>query len=381
MLLLSKNIKYIESSEAKCSNHFAIYYFYAFGFRNRSSMKATREVFGLMPDTTEAFLFTVSNSSGTVVRISNYGGIIQSIRVPDKNGEMDDVVLGFDELGGYLGEHPYIGTLVGRYANRIRGGIFRLEETEYQLERNNGNNHLHGGLKGFDRVLWEAAEFADHKGAGVNLTYLSHDMEEGYPGNLKVSVTFTLDEENRLCLDYKAGTDKPCPVNLTHHVYFNLGGGSLPVYDHMLTIPADRYVVSDEELIPTGEIRKLAGSPLDFRKPKKIGAGLDKVPGGFDHCYALGGDGSQVSLAARVVHPGSGRVMEMFTTEPGVQFYSSNFLEGIRGKEGKMYGKHQALCLEAQHYPDSPNHPHFPDTVLKPGETYTQKTIYRFAVE
>jgi aldose 1-epimerase len=345
-------------------------------------MKVTKNVFGLLPDRNlEASCYTAVNSSGIVLRVCNLGGIIQSILVPDRSGVPADVVLGFDNLEGYLKDHPYIGTLVGRYANRIAGGRFMLDGTEYRLAQNHGSNHLHGGMIGFDKVLWEASEFADSKGAGVTLSYFSHDMEEGYPGNLKVRVTFTLDEENRVILDYQATSDKPTPLNLTHHAYFNLGGGSEPIYDHELSIPSDRYLVSDRDLIPTGEIRSVEGSPLDFRNPKPIGQDIEKVEGGYDHCYVLGGDGRTAVSAARVAHPSSGRTMEVFTTEPGIQFYSSNFLEGISGKGGQMYGVHQALCLEAQHYPDSPNHPEFPDTILRPGATYTQTTIYQFRVQ
>lgn len=344
-------------------------------------MKITREVFGLLPGNLEAMLFTAVNPSGVVLKVSNYGGIIQSIRVPGKNDEMADVVLGFDDLEGYLQEHPYIGTLIGRYANRIAGGTFTLEGKSYNLARNNGENHLHGGLKGFDKVLWEASEFADDKGAGINLTYISHDMEEGYPGHVKTRVTFTLDRESQVCIDYEATTDKPTPINLTHHAYFNLGGGALKIYDHELIIQADRYLVSDAGLIPTGEIRSVDGSPLDFRTPKPIGQDIDRVEGGFDHCYVLGEAAKEPRFAARVRHPESGRVMEVYTTEPAVQFYSSNFLEGLAGKGGQAYGKHQALCLETQHYPDSPNHPDFPDTILRPGRTYSQRTIYKFITE
>jgi aldose 1-epimerase len=342
-------------------------------------MKVTREVFGLLPDRNrEASCFTAVNSAGVILKVCDFGGIIQSIRVPDKNGAFADVVLGFDSLDGYLQDHPYIGTLVGRYANRIAAGRFTLDGTEYRLARNNGKNHLHGGSVGFDKVLWDSSEFADSKEAGVTLNYFSYDMEEGYPGNLKVRVTFTLDEENRVIIDYRATTDKPTPLNLTHHAYFNLGGESSPIYDHELTIRSDRYLVSGRDLIPTGEIRPVEGSPMDFRTPKPIGADIGKVSGGYDHCYVLEGDGKTAGLAARVDHPASGRSMEVLTTEPGIQFYSSNFLEGISGKGGQVYGKHQALCLETQHYPDSPNHPEFPDTILRPGETYTQTTIYKF---
>ena len=342
-------------------------------------MKVSREVFGSLPDNREAQLFTVRNSGGLIMKVSDYGGIIQSLQVPGKNGEPADIVLGFDNLKGYLQDHPYIGTLVGRYANRIAKGRFSMDGTEYSLAVNNGLNHLHGGLKGFDKVLWDASDFADDKGSGVTLSYLSPDMEEGYPGNLKVDVTFTLDAENQLCIEYRAISDKPCPLNLTHHAYFNLGGGASTVYDHELMIDSGSYVVSDDELIPTGEIRDLSGGPLDFRTPKLIGEDLDKVPGGYDHCYVCDDQEGEARFAARVRHPESGRIMEVFTTEPGIQFYSSNFLEGLTGKGGQPYGIHQALCLETQHFPDSPNHPAFPDTILRPGEIYTQKTIYKFS--
>jgi aldose 1-epimerase len=343
-------------------------------------MKVSREVFGQLPDNGEAYLFTAVNPAGLQLKISNYGGIIQSILVPGKNGEFADVVLGFDNLAGYIGNQAYIGTLVGRFANRIGGGRFSLDGKEYKLAQNIDENHLHGGLKGFDKVLWDATEFADDKGAGVTLTYLSHDLEEGYPGNLKLMVTFTLDKENQVCIDYKATTDQTTHLNLTHHAYFNLGGGSMPIYDHELMIKSGQYVDCDNDYIPTGEIASVDGSPLDFRIQKSIGSDIGKQEGGFDHCYVLGEDNEDPGFAARVLHPESGRVMEVLTTEPGMQFYSSNFLEGVQGKGGLTYEKHQALCLETQHFPDSPNQPGFPTTILGPGETYTQKTIYKFSV-
>lgn len=342
-------------------------------------MKVTREVFGLLPGNGEASLYTSINPSGLQLKVSDYGGIIQSMLVPDRNGKLDDVVLGFDNLEGYLGDHPYIGTLVGRFANRISKGRFSLDGTEYRLVQNNGENHIHGGEKGFDKVLWEASEFADDKGAGVSLSYFSHDMEEGYPGNLSLEVTFTLDMQNQVCIDYKATCDRATHLNLTHHGYFNLGGGSGKIYDHELEIPVNRYVHTDENLIPTGEIVTAAGGPLDFTSSKPIGQDLSKVEGGYDLCYVLGEGSSEPEFAARVVHPDSGRVLEVFTTEPGMQIYSSNFLEGISGKNGQAYEPHQALCLETQHFPDSPNHPSFPSTILRPGGTYRQKTIYKFS--
>jgi len=341
-------------------------------------MKVNRKPFGLSSDNREVSLFSATNPEGLVLKVTNYGGIIQALQVPDSQGNLADVVLGFDNLEGYMGDHPYLGTLVGRYANRIARGKFSIEGNEYRLVQNHGENHIHGGLKGFDKVLWEASEFADHQGAGVSLSYLSHDMEEGYPGNLRIRVTYTLDKENQVCIDYEATTDRPTPINLTQHSYFNLGGGSEPVYDHELTILSDKYLVGDKDLIPSGEIRAVDSTPLDFRIPKLIGKDIEHVEGGFDHCYVLDSDGKEVHLAGKVYHPPSGRIMEVYTTEPGMQFYSSNFLEGIKGKQGQSYDKHQALCLETQHYPDSPNHPEFPNTILHPGEIYTQKTIYKF---
>ncbi len=344
-------------------------------------MKISRKAFGLLPGNREVSLITAVNPDGLILKVSNYGGIIQSLQVPDSKGKLDDIVLGFDTLEGYLGEHPFIGTVVGRYANRIAGGRFSIDGNDYRLVQNNGENHIHGGLNGFDKALWEATEFADHKGAGVTLSYLSHDMEEGYPGNLQVRVTYTLDNSNQVCIDYEATTDKSTPINLTQHSYFNLGGGSMPVYDHELMINSGKYVVPGPDLIPSGEIKTVSGSPLDFQSPKLIGKDLDKVEGGYDHCYVLDSDGKEARLAGRVSHKTSGRVMEVYTTEPGMQFYSSNFLKGICGRNAESYEKHQALCLETQHFPDSPNHPKFPNTILRPGEIYTQKTIYKFLTD
>ena len=341
-------------------------------------MKVIREVFGQIPGKGDANLYTVTNSNGVTLKITDYGATIQSILVPDKNGTPGDVVLGFDNLEGYLKNHPYIGTIVGRYAGRISDASFILAGTQYRLAKNHGRNHIHGGKVGFDKVLWQASEFADKKGAGITLEYISHDLEEGYPGFLRVSVTYTLDDDNQVCIDYQATTDKPTHINLTNHSYFNLNGAEARVYDHELWIPASRYVVTDQDLIPTGEIGSVEGGPLDFRSPKLIGKDINEIEGGFDLCYILEGDATEPVLAARVKHPENGRCMETFTTEPGLQFYSSNFLADIRGKKGTPYRKHLALCLEAQHFPDSPNQPDFPSTVLRPGETYRQRTIYKF---
>jgi aldose 1-epimerase len=342
-------------------------------------MKVVREIFGQIPGTGDANLFTITNSNGITLKVTDYGCTIQSILVPDRKDIPGEVVLGFDSLEGYLQAHPYIGTIVGRYANRIANASFILEGAMYKLAQNHGRNHLHGGIRGFDKVLWEASEFADQKGAGVTLKYVSHDGEEGYPGFLRVSLTYTLNDENELCLDYQATTDKSTHLNLTNHAYFNLNNPKTKIYDHELMVPAATYVVTDQDLIPTGEIASVEGGPLDFRTPKLIGRDIDALEDGYDLCYVLDGDGKEPVLAARVVHPESGRCMEVFTTEPGIQFYSSNFLSGLRGKGGILYRKHLALCLEAQHYPDSPNQPHFPSTVLHPRETYTQRTVYKFS--
>ena len=341
-------------------------------------MKVVQKIFGQIPGKGDASLYTITNSNGITLKITDYGGTIQSIMVPDKNGKPGDVVLGFDSLEGYLQDHPYIGTIVGRYANRISNARFVLDGIQYKLAQNHGRNHLHGGIVGYDKVLWQASEFADKKGAGITMEYVSHDMEEGYPGFLRLSVTYTLDDENQVCLDYQATTDKATHLNLTNHSYFNLNGASKEVYDHELWIPASRYVVTDQDLIPTGEIGSVEGGPLDFRSPKLIGKDINEVEGGFDLCYVVEGEGREPSRAARVVHPESGRCMETFTTEPGIQFYSSNFLADIKGKGGIPYRKHLALCLEAQHFPDTPNQPDFPSTLLRPGETYNQRTIYKF---
>jgi aldose 1-epimerase len=342
-------------------------------------MKVVRENFGQIPGIGDANLYTVTNSNGITLKITDYGCAIQSILVPDKNGKPGDVVLGFDTLGGYLRDHPHIGTIVGRYAGRISDASFILNGNQYRLAKNHGRNHIHGGTVGFGKVLWQASEFADKKGAGITLKYVSHDMEEGYPGFLRLSLTYTLDDDNQVCLDYQATTDKATHINLTNHSYFNLNGAVAEVYDHELWIPSSRYVITDQDLIPTGEIGSVEGSPIDFRSPKLIGKDIHKVDGGFDLCYVLEGDGKEPLLAARVVHPASGRCMETFTTEPGIQFYSSNFLGDIRGKGGTPYRKHLALCLEAQHFPDTPNQPDFPSTILRPGETYKQRTIYKFS--
>jgi aldose 1-epimerase len=331
-------------------------------------------------DNKEVYLYILINKHGMIVRITNYGGIVTSIIVPDKKGNFDDVVLGYDNLDGYLEETPYFGAIVGRYANRIAKGEFTLDGEEYTLATNNGPNHLHGGIIGFDKVIWDADTFQDEDILGLKLHYLSKDGEEGYPGNLDVSVTYILTNDNELKIDYKVTTDKATPVNLSHHSYFNLAGSvDRDVLEQVLWIDADKYTVVDETLIPTGELRDVTGS-MDFRTPKKVGSQITEVEGGYDHNYVLNNDG-KYAMIATLTDSSSGRTMEVYTSEPGMQFYSGNFLDGtITGKNDIVYKKHHGLCLETQHFPDSPNQPDFPNTILRPGETYKQKIVYKFLV-
>lgn len=343
-------------------------------------MNITKEAFGTI-DTSEVFLFTLSNGKGMTVKITNYGGIVTSIVVPDREGKPADVVLGFDNLQQYLEGHPYFGCIVGRYGNRISEGRFTLDGTEYTLAINNGPNHLHGGIKGFDKVVWDAIPEAYHDSAVLKLHYISKDMEEGYPGNLDAEVTYILTGENELKIHYRALTDKATPVNLTHHSYFNLSGGLENALGHMLSIAADKYVVVDDNLIPTGELRDVNGTAMDFSTPHSIGERINEVPGGYDHTYVLNNMGSMIKVAD-AFEPLTGRFMEVFTTEPGIQFYSGNFLDGsLTGKGGTVYQKHHGFCLETQHFPDSPNQSAFPNTILRPGEEYEHTTIYKFSVK
>jgi aldose 1-epimerase len=331
-------------------------------------------------------VYTLRNASGASVKIINYGGVITELQVPDRDGKLTDVVLGFEDLKGYLGGHPYFGTIVGRYCNRIAKGRFTLDGHEYKLATNNGPNHLHGGVKAFDKVVWQVTTHGvDGTGSWVSMTYTSKDGEEGYPGTLEATVKYTWTDANELKIDYTATTDKPTPVNLTNHSYFNLAGiTGGDILNHQLMIAADKYTPADDTLIPTGKIEPVAGTPFDFRKPKKIGQDLARAGGdpvGYDLNFVLNSGGSKEPvLAARVTEPTTGRVMEVLTTEPGIQFYTGNFLDGSnKGKGGVAYTKHFALCLETQHFPDSPNHPDFPSTILKPGETYKTTTVYKFS--
>ncbi|HZJ60699.1 MAG TPA: aldose epimerase family protein [Chitinophagaceae bacterium] len=326
--------------------------------------------------------YTLTNSSGMQASILNYGGTITKLMVPDRNGKMGDVVLGFETFGGYMQKKdPYIGALVGRYANRIANAKFTMDGKTYKLAPNNFGNSLHGGNVGFDKVIWNTEKIGD---SSLKLTYQSKDGEEGYPGNLNVQVIYTLGADNSLKIDYTATTDQATPVNLTNHSYFNLSAGKdSTVLDHVLKLDADKYTPVNDQLIPTGQIANVKGTPLDFTTPKPIGKDMGSVKGGFDHNWILNKRGTELQEAATVYDPGSGRYMEVLTTQPGIQFYSGNFLNGDLQltKEGQIYIPHSGLCLETQHYPDSPNEPSFPNTILRPGETYKQTTVYKFSVK
>ena len=329
--------------------------------------------------------YTLKNKSGMQVDVINYGGIVTRISVPDKKGKMEDVVLGFDDPKDYQNhpEHPYFGAIIGRYGNRIAKGRFKLDGKEYKLAVNNGPNALHGGKVGFDKVFWIVEE--NKKENSLKLSYTSKDAEEGYPGNLKVAVTYSLTDKNELKIDYDASTDKATPVNLTNHSYFNLSADKEQgILDHVLMINAEGYTLVDKDLTPTGEAKKVAGTEMDFTKPKRIGQDIGSVKegGGYDHNYILKDSSNTLKQAATLHEPKSGRFMEVWTTEPGIQFYSGNFLDGkLVGKGADAYKKNDGLCLETQHFPDSPNHPNFPSTILKPGEKYTSSTVYKFSTK
>jgi aldose 1-epimerase len=351
------------------------------GMKMELSVEKTN--FGKAPDGKAVDLYTLTNVNGLKALIMTYGGILTSLEVPDRNGKLDDIVLGYDSLGGYVDKSPYFGAIVGRYANRIANGRFMLGGVTYRLATNDGKNHLHGGLKGFDKAVWDAEPIKQDSAVGVKLSYLSKDGEEGYPGNLSCTVLYLLTNRNELKISYDATTDKPTIVNLTHHGYFNLAGqGTGDVLNHELFINAEKYTPVGKDLIPTGELRRVKGTPMDFTTPTAVGARIAQVEGGYDHNYVLVSAGKSMALAARVYEPTSGRVMEISTTEPGIQFYSGNFLDGtITGKGAKVYKKHYGFCLETQHFPDSPNKPNFPSVVLNPGEHYRQETIHRFSVK
>ena len=339
-------------------------------------------------------LYTLTNSHGVEVRTMNYGGIIVSIRVPDRKGQLADIVLGHETLDGYVPNPPYFGAIVGRYANRIANGTFTLDGKAYTLPKNDGPNTLHGGVdRTFNKVVWDGEPLSKEKKGktGVAFTYLSKDGEEGFPGNLKVKVTYTLSDDDQLVIDYEATTDKATPINLSQHSYFNLAGeGTSDILNHEVMINADRFTPVDKNLIPTGELRPVKGTPFDFTTSTRVGARIEDpyeqmvLGHGYDHNWIINrksGDNGLV-LAARVYEPTSGRVLEVSTTQPGVQFYTGNFLDGtITGKQGHVYKHRYGLCLETQHFPDSPNHPDFPTTILKPGETFRQKTVFKFSAK
>jgi aldose 1-epimerase len=340
--------------------------------------------FGHLPDGTEVGLFTLRNARGLEVRAIAYGAILVSIRTPDRHGRLEDIALGFDDLESYLARSRYFGAVVGRYGNRIANGRFTLDGKAVELAANNGPNHLHGGSKGFDKVIWLARPFARDGNTAVAFSYTSRDGEEGYPGTLAASVSYMLTERNELVVDYEATTSKATPINLTQHSYFNLAGeGHGDILQHALTIDADRYTPVDATMIPTGEIAAVEGTPFDFRRPTAIGARIDadheqiRRGEGYDHNFVLSG-GTGLHHAARVVEPISGRTLDVATTEPGVQFYTGNHLSGEIGKGGHAYGRRNGFCLETQHFPDSPNHGNFPSTILRPGETYRSKTVFTF---
>lgn len=353
------------------------------------TMAITKSSFGKLPDGQEVFLYTVTNKNGVELKVTNYGGIITSLKTPDKNGVLEDIVLGYDSLAGYLKETPYFGAIVGRYGNRIAKGKFKLDGKEYTLAQNNGPNNLHGGLKGFDKVAWNIEEVTSLDGPALKLTYLSKDLEEGFPGNLQAEVIYTLTDNNELRFDYKATTDKATVINLTQHSYFNLtGNGKGDILNHVLVINSEEIVPVDKTLIPTGKFRKVAGTPFDFTTPQVIGARINDKDEqitfgeGYDHCYVLKPSKDSLNYAATVSEPISGRKFEVYTTEPGVQLYSGNFLTGsIVGKGNVTYKRRFGLCLETEHYPDSPNQPQFPTVVLKPGEVYNTTTVYKFSAQ
>ena len=348
----------------------------------------TKSDFGTSPDGKLVELYTLANSKGMTATIMTYGGIVTSLKVPDKDGNISDVVLGYDNLDSYVKSSPYFGALIGRYGNRIAAGKFTLDDTTYQLATNNGVNSLHGGLKGFDKVVWTARPMPTTHGPCLILTYVSPGMEEGYPGTLSVTAIYSLTEDNELKLEYSATTSAKTVVNLTHHSYFNLAGKG-DILNHVAVINADKFTPVDATLIPTGELRPVQGTPFDFTTPHTIGERIGNTNdeqiargNGYDHNFVLNKKGNELSFAAEIYEVTSGRILQVFSTEPGIQFYSGNFLDGtLTGKGGWIYQFRNGFCLEPQHFPDSPNHPEFPTVVLNPGETYHNTIIYKFSVK
>ena len=358
------------------------------GATNQSG-STMKKSFGKIPEGQPIDLYVMTNKSGAEVSVTNYGGAVVSVKVPDRSGKLADVVLGYDTGEGYVNDKSFFGALVGRYGNRIAHAQFVLDGKTYSLAKNNGENTLHGGIKGFNKALWTAKTLSAKDGQSLELSYLSKDGEEGFPGNLNVTVIYTFTDDDALRISYSATTDKKTVVNLTNHSYFNLAGqGSGDILGHLLMIEADKFTPVDKGLIPTGELRDVAGTPFDFRKATPIGARINqddeqlKLGGGYDHNFVLRRSaGAGESLAARVVEPTTGRVMEVWTTEPGVQFYTGNSLGTVTGKGGAEYPKRSAFCLETQHFPDSPNLPKFPSVALEPGKRYHTVTTYKFSAE
>ena len=352
-----------------------------------------KAAFGKLADGTNIDIYTLTNARGAQAEVTNFGATLTALRVPDRTGKIADVVLGYDNLAAYVADEFYLGSIQGRYANRVARGRFALGGTEYKLAQNNNGNHLHGGIRGFNKVVWRSVDSPATNKASLTLMYLSRDGEEGYPGNLKVTVTYTLTDDNALKIDYQASTDKTTILNLTNHAYFNLAGagaGAADILDHELKLYANRFTPTDATAIPTGELREVKGTPLDFSRPTSIGSRINddyeqmRFANGYDHNFVLDGravldkKNKNLKLAAEVFEPTTGRVMTVFTTEPGLQFYTGNFLKDVKGKAGKTYDRRDGFCLETQHFPDSPNKPGFPSTVLKPAATYKQTTIYAF---
>jgi aldose 1-epimerase len=356
------------------------------GLQAEAKSKMQKQSFGKTEDGQPVDLYILTNKTGMEAAITNYGGTVVSLKVADRNGKFDDVVLGYDNLDGYATGKAYIGATVGRYANRIAHATFTLDGTTYTLAKNDGDNHLHGG---FNKRVWTAKDVSSSAGQALELTYLSKDGEEGFPGNLPVKVVYTLTDENELRIDYSASTDKDTVLNLTNHAYFNLAGqGNGDILQQQVMIKADRFTPIDATSIPTGELRRVKGTPFDFTKMTAIGARIDqddqqlKLGRGYDHNFVLNGDTMRaLFLAAQAYDPHSGRLLEVFTTEPGIQLYTGNFLDGIHGKDGKVYNRRYAFCLETQHFPDSPNHPNFPSAELKPGQHFQSTTVYKFSTK
>ena len=353
-----------------------------------SKMSIEKSNFGKTADGQQVVMYTLKNDKGITVKVLNFGGVIYSMEVPDKNGKTVNVSANYEKISDYEKIRPFFGSLVGRYGNRIAKGKFTVDGKEYTLPTNNGVNSLHGGIKGFDQKIWDVKEYKSDNSVGLEMTYTSKDGEEGYPGTLKCKVVYDLNNENEWLMDYTATTDKATPINLTNHSFWNLSGNfSGTILDHELMINADAFLPTDAGLIPTGEIAKVEGTPLDFRTLHKVGERISQIEepqfaGGYDHCFVLNKETpGEMSICAELKDPASGRKMTVLTTEPGVQFYSSNFLNGSTEAFGYKYGKHAALCLETQHYPDSPNKPEFPSTILKPGETYKTSTVHIFSAE